>query len=388
MAVRIGDRLKAARKEAGLTQQQLAGDRYTKAYISALEHAHIRPSMVALEYLAGRLGTSAARLIEAEDARWRRLDADLLLAAGQWQAAADAYGELLESSVDRGRRAELLRGLAEAEVRLGHGPEAERAASESVELFERLGREADAALASYWLSAALYGQDNSTEAKAILHAVLGRVRSGLQVEPGFKLRLVMAIATNEAREGNHKLALTYLEEIRALADTLDDRRRATFMFDLAYSYRATGDLEGALRAGYASLALFDAMEARAEVASTQNDLALAHLGMGNVARAEELAAGAHQRLSELKDERQLAHVVETQAQIAAARKRWPEALQLANDALAMAQRADNPKAAVSALLTIASTHAALADGPAALTAFERAATIARQLGRPALLRRV
>ena len=38
-----------------MTQQQLAGERYTKAYISALETGIARPSMVALSYLSERL---------------------------------------------------------------------------------------------------------------------------------------------------------------------------------------------------------------------------------------------------------------------------------------------------------------------------------------------
>ena len=37
LARRIGQRIREARHRAGLTQQQLAGERYTKAYVSALE---------------------------------------------------------------------------------------------------------------------------------------------------------------------------------------------------------------------------------------------------------------------------------------------------------------------------------------------------------------
>ena len=43
LAGRLGSRLKQARLSAGLTQQQLAGDRYTKAYVSALENGLVRP---------------------------------------------------------------------------------------------------------------------------------------------------------------------------------------------------------------------------------------------------------------------------------------------------------------------------------------------------------
>jgi transcriptional regulator with XRE-family HTH domain len=387
VAVRVGSRIRELRLRAALTQQQLAGDRYTKAYISALENALIRPSMKALEFLASRLGTTASRLLESEEPLWGRVDADLQLAAGKWQAAADAYEALLPATSDRQARAEVLRGLAEARVRLDRGAEAAQAASEAVELFEALDRGADAALASYWLSAAMYGQDNPAESKAIIHAILGRVRAGLRVEPAFRLRLLMALATVEAREGNHETALSYLEEIRALAETLDDRRRATFLFDLSYSYRATGDYEGAIRAGYASLALFGAASAEAEMAGAENDLALAHLGTGNVARAAELAKSAEQRFSRLADERMLAHVLETQAQIAAAAEQWSEARRLAAGALEMAERTGNQKAAVSALLTCARAQIATADG-GAQASFERAAAIAREIKGPAVLRKV
>jgi ribosome-binding protein aMBF1 (putative translation factor) len=43
LAQQIGARIREARKRSGLTQQQLAGERYTKAYVSALETGIARP---------------------------------------------------------------------------------------------------------------------------------------------------------------------------------------------------------------------------------------------------------------------------------------------------------------------------------------------------------
>jgi transcriptional regulator with XRE-family HTH domain len=388
LAVRIGGRLRTARQRAGLTQQALAGDRYTKAYISALENALIKPSMVALDYLAGRLGTTASRLMADEEPIWQRLDADLRLAAGDWQTALDSYEALLQTTTNQETRAELLRGSAEALYRLDRGAEAAAAAGEAVEIFERFGRELDAALASYWLSAAMYIQENSTEARAILHALLGKVRAGLRIEPDFKLRLLLALSAVESRDGNHQAALAYLEEIRGLAADLDDRRRGNFLFGLAYSYRETGDMEGALRAGYGGLALFERASARAEIALLENDLALAHLSLGNVAKAVELSERARAHFTEQADERMLAHVTETEAQIEAARGNWPESLQLATRAVAMARQTGNRKAEVSGLLSQARAKSALADKTGARETYEQAAQIARELNKPAMLRRV
>lgn len=380
-----------------MTQQQVAGERYTKAYISALENGLVRPSVAALEYLAQRLGTTASALMTDSQGAWTRLDVDLQLAAGNWQAAADGYRALIEGlprPADRATRAELLRGEAEALARLDRGAEAAAAASESVELFEKLGREADAALASYWLSAGIFVQGNAAESKAILQAVLGRLRAGLKVEPDFKLRVLMALSSTESLDGNHHAALAYLEEIRALADTLDDRRRATYLFDLAYSYCETGDYEAAIRTGYASLALYSAAETSMDMARLENELAIAHMHTGNTSKAMELALSSEQHFAQFDNDRQRAHVLDTIAQIELAAGNGDAAIERANAALALAESIDNPLAAAGALTTLARVHVqrtAGGDGAAAkeaLAYFERAAQVCRAARRPAWLRAV
>jgi tetratricopeptide (TPR) repeat protein len=353
-----------------------------------LENALVKPSMAALDYLAGRLGTTASRLMADEQPTWTRLEADLRLAAGRWQDAVDAYDELLGGAVDKASQAELLRGKAEALVRLDQGADAIAAASKAVELFEALGREDDAARASYWLSAGLFNQDNTADAKAILQAILGKVRAGLKVDPDFKLRLLMAMSSNEGREGNYQRALTYLEEVRSLADGLDDRRRATFLHGLAANYREVGDYEAALRTGYASLALFAASETAHQMARLENELAISHLAGGNTARAAELAASAHRRFVELADDRQLAHVMDTEAQIAGARGDWAESLRLATEARDTGRRTKNPVAEGDALLTAGKAYAALGDPAAAEAAFGDAASVYRKQKLPGQLRRV
>src|SRR5450755_4472883 len=66
----IGARIRGARNAAGWTQAELAGERFSKAYISALENGLVQPSMAALAYLAERLGTSSAALVASDDHAW------------------------------------------------------------------------------------------------------------------------------------------------------------------------------------------------------------------------------------------------------------------------------------------------------------------------------
>lgn len=49
-----------------MTQRQLAADRYSPAYISAVERGHAFPSVPALEFIAEQLGTSAAAIIDVD----------------------------------------------------------------------------------------------------------------------------------------------------------------------------------------------------------------------------------------------------------------------------------------------------------------------------------
>src|SRR6187399_1363836 len=247
LARRIGQRLREARLRAGLTQQQLAGDRYTKAYVSALETGIARPSMVALSFLSQRLGLPASHFIDEAHPAWTRLEVDMRLAAGDWQAAADGYTSLLADATDDAIRADLLRGLAEASARMDRGREAVAAASEAVRIYAAAGRETDAALARYWLAYGLYQSDNELDARSVLTALLEQVRTGLHVEPDFEMRLLTSLAAVESRAGQPSRALSYLEEARGLSADLDDRRRAAFLFNLAINYREVGDYEAAMR---------------------------------------------------------------------------------------------------------------------------------------------
>ena len=387
LARKIGDRLRKARLAAGLTQTQLAEPRYTKAYVSALENGLSRPSMAALTHFAGRLGIPASQLINDEPAAWARVEADLLLACGRWDEAIAAYRSLLETPHSSGARAELLRGLCEGLVRKGQAGDAIAYATESAGLFRAAHREADAASAEYWVSAAHYHRENTTEAKAILHSILARLRAGLKVEPDFQARILMALSANESLEGNHEAALAYLEEVRGLDADLDDRRRASYLFGLAYSYRETGDYEAAVRMGIARLELFRQAQSERESGALENDLSMSYLAIGNSSRAAEMAGSARARFERLDDKWWLAFVLDSQARVALARGDAGDAAAGADDALALAVLTGNAKASVDALLTLARARTALGDKNGALAANEQAAERARMTGSPSLVRK-
>ena len=63
----LGEKIKQARLEAGLSQRQLCGDVVTRNMLSQIEHGTARPSMDTLRYFAERLGKTMSYFLE-EDA--------------------------------------------------------------------------------------------------------------------------------------------------------------------------------------------------------------------------------------------------------------------------------------------------------------------------------
>lgn len=60
----LGEKLRQARLEAGLSQRQLCGEEITRNMLSLIENGSAKPSMKTLQYLAGRLGKSVSFFLE------------------------------------------------------------------------------------------------------------------------------------------------------------------------------------------------------------------------------------------------------------------------------------------------------------------------------------
>jgi tetratricopeptide (TPR) repeat protein len=386
LAHAIGQRLRQARLSAGLTQQQLAGERYTKAYISALENGIAKPSMAALNYLAPRLGRTASEMLADPSRTWIRVEADLAAASGDWATAHDAYVGLLEDVVERGARAEFLTSIAECLCRLDRPAEAIRPSTEAVGLFTELARDADRARAEYWLASAHNQQDNPNEARSILLSILDRIRAGLDLGPDFSTRLLIGLATLETYQGAPTTALAYLEEARAVAGDLDTRRRGALLAALASAYGDTGDVEAAIRTGLQALALLRAAEADLEADIVENHLALAYAANGNVKRARETIR--HARTSASPDDRLLATLADTEATVELQGGHPDRALALADEAIRLAERTDHQKALLDALVTRCRALSALGRHDEASSTFERAAELSEQTGPPSRRRQI
>ncbi len=388
LAERVGTRIRNARRQAGLTQAELAAGRYTSAYISALELGHAKPSMAALSFLAERLGLSPRDFLDVEQPASARLEADLALAAGRWQEALDRYQLLLDANPVGRVRAELLRGMAEALCRLDRGSEAIGPAAEAAEAFSRMDLATDAAWSKYWLAFAHYRQDNPAEARSLLQELLDAERGGLNVAPDFRFRLLTAVANVEAWDGNPERALSYMEEARSLTDGLSLKQQAAFLSGLALQHHMSGDYERALRTGMQSFALYRAIESSVEHAALANNLALTYLELGNTSKAQEQVKYAEAIANAHDDAHVLSEILETKARIAWAAGDGATAERLISEVIDAAESGGSHVAQARALVTrarIARERGAFDD---AGKSFAAAASILRERGPAQRVRQV
>src|SRR5918912_1083415 len=101
--LRLGERLRQLRVAAGLTQSDVAGERFSKEYVSQIERGKTRPTRETIDWLAERLGVDPGFLANgvSTDERGRvegaLARAEALYEAGKNEDADSAYQPLLQT---------------------------------------------------------------------------------------------------------------------------------------------------------------------------------------------------------------------------------------------------------------------------------------------------
>src|SRR5256714_9153065 len=87
--LRVGERLRQLRVASGLTQSELAGERFSKEYVSQIERGKTRPTQETIEWLAAQLGIDPGFLANGVSTDERgRVDAALARAEALLEARA------------------------------------------------------------------------------------------------------------------------------------------------------------------------------------------------------------------------------------------------------------------------------------------------------------
>ncbi len=112
---RLGERVRQLRVAAGLTQTDLAGDRFSKEYVSQIERGKTRPTRETIEWLAAKLGADAG-FLERGVSTDERSRVEGMLARAEALANAHRYDEAVDE-LENSHTAVLATGAIELEAR-------------------------------------------------------------------------------------------------------------------------------------------------------------------------------------------------------------------------------------------------------------------------------
>jgi tetratricopeptide (TPR) repeat protein len=342
-ASRLGERLRQLRVAAGMTQTDLAGDRFSKEYVSQIERGKTRPTRETIGWLAERLGVDASYLANGVSADERgRVDSSLARAEALIEARRNV--EAIEE-FEGVRSAVLATGMPELEVRALSGEATARMREGQVrEALQLLNRarvltehdgfsdleRADVlfrlGVARYKLSSVQTAIGLFDEALKLaertqlpsdhlrsnifswrsrcyrrrrdLEAAREDVERALELAEGLNDRRTTADIYFQAsiiadREGHWVLARTYAERAKAIYEEISDRRNlGRLMNNLGGINFLLGHPDKAIEFLKDAFRIHLEVGSDAEAAFSVSSLADVHLKTGDVEKAEEQARHA------------------------------------------------------------------------------------------------
>lgn len=300
----LGERLRRARLDAGLSQAQLGEPHFTRAYVSAIELGKVRPSMKSLEFIATKLGRPASFFIEDEAEEQRRkgraLDVSAASALLSRNTAANALAriEALLTDASAPREISQLRFMAGTALNfLMRGPEAvtHLVAAEKTAL--QLNDDGLLRRTRHQLALAHRNSGDRRRALEILQTLLGRLDTLVPPDRVLQMKVLKDLGAVSFDLGEAEAAAAYLNAALVWANEIGDLSGLIAIYNgLAYTYRARGDLDAATVYLQRALGATEAANDMVQAAIVHNSLAVisaerGHLqvAVGHADRAIEIA---------------------------------------------------------------------------------------------------
>jgi tetratricopeptide (TPR) repeat protein len=333
---RLGDRLRSLRLAAGLTQTQVAGERFSKEYISQIERGKTRPTDEAIAWLAARLDVDAAFLGGGVSTDVRaRIEAQL--ARAEALTESHRHAEAVELFVSA-RRDIGATGSAELEVRA-------------------LAGEA-------W---ALVQEGDARESVELLQ-VARELAEGPQFSDIDRADILFRLGVCRYKLASVAIAVALFDQALALADASGlpcDLLRADILGWRSRCRRRQRDFDAAREDVEAALELAHGMGDRRTVANTYFQASLVAERAGHWASSRTYAERARALYEELNDERNVGRLMLNLGGLDLLLGKPQEAIGHLEASFALAVEAESKPDAAQALGGLATVHLELADYDAA-----------------------
>lgn len=409
----IAERVRTARIAANKTQQQLAGETYSKSYISAVERGKMTPSVQALGILAERLGlpmsyflgeseadlgalaeTSAALRPSPERERQMREEAALL-------TLSEAEGLIRQNQADEALRAlnadanepspdlplaerprwYLLAGralirkqwfqeampLLEKGLNLADTLRAQAPANQKPNLAEMMERLRN------FVGGCYYELSQPEMALEYHRRCLAAISDGVVTDLELKLLIYKSLGNDYMALGRHQDATAFYEEASKLANDMDDpRQQGLAYWGLAVAQQSGGDLLRARLNFQKALAIFEMLDNARLVSQLRSMFGQILINLKQYDEAEKnlrQSLGAAERSG---DSHTRGVALGNFAHMHLAKGEVEKAIKTAHDGLKVVQETGDRRTEGQLYLTLAEAHKTKQDAKAAERAFKDA----------------
>jgi len=387
----LGDRIRQARIDAGLSQAQLGAPHFTRAYVSAIELRKVRPAMKSLEFLADRLSKPVSYFVQDEDADRRRKERELEIASAMALLSRPTAGDALAraeglietaSSPSELRRLHLLAGTALNFLARGADALKHLAAAERVSAMDPvLGRNV-----KYQMAIGYRLTMNAARAEDLLFQVLREVELSPVPDQPFRMKILKDLGAVAMDRGDYEAANGYFVTAMEWAKDIGDVSGLISIYNgLAYSHRALGDLDAAASYLQRALGATDVVHDLTSAVVMHNGLAVIAAERGHMRSAYRHADRAIQIARASGPAAYVPHCLNTKAECAAKVGDWELAAAAANEALELANAVSNDRAAAAARLVLSNVSLHHDDRASAERELQEAVAIYAAIGAKAEL---
>lgn len=426
----LGQKIRVLRRQMGMTQADLAGDDFTKSFISQIEKNQARPSLKSLRVFAQRLNRPLSYFLDDEpgvsetppEVVRSLTTGDLLERQGKYEEALNVYDTAIKQcgQADYAHRGQAYRQraralqelnqlkaavqslkLASEEFRLAKDAAARAAVDRNLgEVYARLGQQ-DKALHHFERALLLYEEVIAPHANA---------------ESSFPLiQLLTDLGLLTARQEPGDIALNYLQR----AETLSEKFNVYYRWGetcqtigriltgrdegpkaIAYMYRAAAFFEATTDDGGLVAALIDLGMLRfkeggkraaqqyldkatdiAKRAKQENLISLVHEALAQIALAEDDIDGAlslyEQALAACRDDRRTANLHQALAKLLRQKEQWDEAARHLEAVAAQLEKAKATKDLIETYKHLAEVYEAAGQADEAARCLQRSFEIYR-----------
>lgn len=335
----LGERVRAARKELGLSQAQLAGEELTKGFISQLESGLVRPSVRSLQLIASRLGKPLDYFLGDEPLAtgkrlaFHRLAAETASERRDWAAVREHAEQGLREASEPRERARFLYLLARAEASLRRFERAFELVNEALGLIDASNEPALASELLFVRGYAYLEIGQLVAATEALEAARDTIERHEVIDPRVRSRLMVNLGTVYRRLKRTSKAITAYEAALSSASRSSELAVAARGYmGIAASHYDSGELDTAIVNYRRALDLFQRVSDTDFELNALQSIAIVQFENGELPAATVSAGRAMQRALEVGNAHWAAVAEVIIARIALLEGRAEDALRMAKHA--------------------------------------------------------